>query len=320
MLAFFLRRCLTLVSVLVAVSLVVFIVTTVLPTDAAEIFLGQDATPEMLAAQRVRMGLDLPAPIRYLNWIGGVLRGDWGTSLTMQVPVGPLVAQRLRNSVVLALLALLIAVPLGILLGVVAGLARGRWLDHIIMSSSVLLMSIPSFVIASFLIILLASWLRWLPASSLIDPDADLFESLRFLIMPIMTLVLSMLAHIARMTRNSMIAVMASPYVRTAILKGLPMRVVVFDHALRNALLPTISVVALNVGWLLGGMVLVESIFAYPGIGRLLVQAITSRDIPLLQAVALLTAALYALSNLAADVLYYWVNPRIRYNNHAQKT
>lgn len=314
MFQFLLRRLFLILFILFTISLLIFAVTEILPGDAAAMILGQQATPETLAALRVRLGLDQPAHLRYLQWIGGVLRGDWGESLVMNLPVGPLLAQRLRNSLTLAMLALLIGVPLGILGGVIAGLNRGRWADRSITIFTMFTVSFPSFVTAIFLIILLASWLRWLPASSLIPPDANLWESARYLVLPILTLVLGLLAQVTLHTRNSLIEVLRSDYLRTAVSKGMPKRVVIVRHALRNALLPTISVVALNVGWLLSGVVLVESVFAYPGLGRLMLQAINSRDIPVLQAVALVAAALYALSNLAADLLYRWLNPRIHYS------
>ncbi len=314
MLQFVLRRFTLILFILLTVSLLIFAVTEILPGDAAAMILGQQATPETLAALRARLGLDQPAYLRYLHWIGGVLHGDWGESLVMNLPVGPLLAQRLRNSLTLGLLALLVGTPLGILGGVVAGLNRGRWADRAITIFTIFTVSFPSFVTAIFLIILLASWLRWLPASSLIPPDANLWESGKYLVLPVLTLVLGLLAHVTRHTRSSLIEVMGSDYLRTAVSKGLPQRLVIVRHALRNALLPTISVVALNVGWLLSGVVLVESVFAYPGMGRLMLQAINSRDIPILQAVALVAAAIYALSNLAADLLYRWLNPRIRYS------
>lgn len=314
MLQYILRRLALILFILFTISLIIFAVTEILPGDAAAMILGQRATPETLDALRARLGLDQPAPIRYLTWIGGVVRGDWGESLTMKLPVGPLLVQRLRNSLALATLVLLIGTPLGILGGVVAGLNRGRWLDRSIITITVFAVSLPSFVMAIFLIILLASWLCWLPASSLIPPDANLWESARYLVLPVLTLVLGLLAHVTRHTRSSLIEVMGSDFMRTAKSKGLSRNAAVTRHALRNALLPTISVVALNVGWLLSGVVLVESVFAYPGIGRLMLQAINSRDIPVLQAVVLAAAALYALANLGADLLYRWLNPRIRYS------
>jgi peptide/nickel transport system permease protein len=311
---FILRRLLLMVFTLLMISLLVFSAIEIVPGDAAQMILGQRATPETLEALRTRLGLDQPAYVRYFAWISGVARGDWGESLVMNVPVGPLLAQRLRNSLVLAVIALLVATPLGILAGVFAGLNPGRWADHSITTFTLFAVSFPSFVTAIFLIIVMASWLRWLPASSLIPPDANLWESARFLVLPVLTLTLGMLAHVTRHTRSSLIEVMGSDYMRTAKSKGLPRQMAILRHALRNALLPTISVIALNVGWLLSGVVLVESVFAYPGMGRLMLQAINTRDLPVLMAVTLASAAIYALANLSADLLYRWLNPRIRYS------
>ncbi len=311
---FFLRRLAFVLFILFFISLVVFAVTEILPGDAAQMILGQKATPETLAALRTRLGLDQPAAVRYLAWIGGVLRGDWGESLIMNLPVGPLLWQRLGNSAVLALFAWVFSALLGIGLGVIASLYRDRWPDRVITTFTVFFISFPPFVIAVFLMILFSLWLRWLPASSMIDADANFFTSIRFLILPTLTLTLGSLAEVARLVRANMIEVMNSDYVRTARSKGLPPRQVVLRHTLRNALLPAISVLALNVGYLMSGTVLVESIFAYPGLGRLLLQAISQRDLPLLQGVALLSALIYTLANLLADVIYFWVNPRIRYS------
>jgi len=311
---FILRRFLLMVFTLVMVSLLVFSAIEIVPGDAAQMILRQQATPEALAALRARLGLDQPPYVRYFVWISGVVRGDWGESLIMDAPVGPLLAQRMRNSLTLAGLALLVSAPLGILAGVVAGLHPGRWVDHGITIFVLFAVSFPPFVIAIFLILVLSSWLHWLPASSLIPPDANLWQSARFLVLPVLTLTLGLLAHVARHTRSSLIEVMGSDYMRTARSKGLPHRVAILRHALRNALLPTISVIALNVGWLLSGTVLVESVFAYPGMGRLMLQAIETRDIPIVQAVVLAAAAIFALANLAADLLYRWLNPRLRYS------
>jgi peptide/nickel transport system permease protein len=310
---FLARRLVLVLLILWCVSLLIFAITEVLPGDAANAILRDRATPERLAAVRSRLGLDRPAPVRYLNWLSGMARGNWGDSLIMNVPVRPLVLQRLRNSAALAATAMAVAVPLGIALGVIAALARRRWPDQAIRTGTLAAVSLPDFVTALLLIIIFASWLHWLPSSSLIEPNANLWTASRYLVLPTFTLVLGLLAHIALMTRSSMIEVLRSDYVRTAMLKGLPMRTVVWQHALPNALLPTISVVALDVGYLMGGVVLVETIFAYPGLGQLMVQAVSSRDLPLLQAVSLLTAAIFALSNLMADLLYQVFNPRIRY-------
>lgn len=314
MLQFFLRRLALVLLILFLVSLTIFAVTELLPGDAAQMILGQRATPETLAALRLRLGLDQPAVVRYWAWIGGVLRGDWGESLIMKLPVAPLLLQRLRNSAVLALLAWLLSSLLGMGLGFIAGLNRNRWPDRLITLITGFFVSFPPFVIAVFLIILFSLWLRWLPASSMIEANVNLFAALPFLILPTLTLMLGSFAEVARLTRFSLIEVLSRDYIRTAKSKGLPQKQIVLVHALRNALLPVISVLALNIGYLMSGTVLVESVFAYPGLGRLLLQAINQRDLPLIQAVALVTAAIYTMANLAADVVYCWVNPRIRYS------
>ena len=314
MFQFLLRRLAFVLFILFFISLIVFAVTEILPGDAAQMILGQKATPETLAALRTRLGLDQPAPARYLAWIGGVLRGDWGESLIMNLPVGPLLVQRLGNTAVLALLAWFFSAGLGIGLGIIAGLNHNRWPDRLISLFVLFFVSFPPFVIAVFLIIVFSLWLRWLPASSMIEADANLLTALRFLILPTLTLTLGSLAEVARLVRASLIEVLASDYIRTARSKGLPGQRIVLRHALRNALLPAVSVLALNIGYLMSGAVLVESIFAYPGLGRLLLQAINQRDLPLLQGVTLIAAAIYALANLGADLVYFWLNPRIRYS------
>ena len=314
MLQFFLRRLAFILFILFCISLIVFAVTELLPGDAAQMILGQKATPVTLAALRTRLGLDQPAPVRYLAWIGGVVRGDWGESLIMSLPVGPLLAQRLGNSAQLALFAWALSTVFGIGLGILAGLNRNRWPDRLISLVVVFFVSFPPFVVAVFMILVFALWLRWLPASSMIDPDANLLTSLRFLILPTVTLTLGALAEVARLMRASFIEVLESDYIRTARGKGITQQLIVLRHALRNALLPVISVLALNIGYLMSGAVLVENVFAYPGLGRLLLEAISQRDLPLLQAVTLVAAAIYALANLAADLTYFWINPRIRYS------
>lgn len=310
---FLLRRFALMGFTLFVISVAIFTITQLLPGDVATSILGNQATAEDLATLRQKLGLDQPAYLRYLEWLGGALHGDWGVSLALGAPVGPLILQRLGRSLVLAALAFAAAVPTAIALGVVAGVARGKALDYLISIGTLAAVSLPEFVSGSLLIVVFASWLHLLPPSSLLLPGAGWLGQLRSLVLPALTLMLVMLAHTARMTRASMVEVLGSNYIRTATLKGLPRRQVLLKHALKNALLPTITVVAINVGWLIGGLVVVESVFGYPGLGRLLIDAIQTRDVPLLQAIALLIAAVYAVANLAADVLYARLNPRIRY-------
>ncbi|MBI2941493.1 MAG: ABC transporter permease [Chloroflexi bacterium] len=311
---FLLRRLGFMVFTLFVVSVAIFAVTQLLPGDVATAILGQQATPEDLATLRERLGLNRPAHVRYVEWLGGALRGDWGSSLRLGVPIGPLMLQRLERSLALAGFAFALGVPLAIGLGVVAGIYRDRLPDHAISIGSLLAVSAPEFVSGAVLIVVFSSWLRLLPPSSLIEPGANLVQSARYLVLPALTLMLVMLAHTARMTRASMVEVLGSNYIRTAILKGLPWGEVILRLALKNALLPTITIVAINVGWLIGGLIVVETVFGYPGLGRLLIDAIENRDLPLLQAIALLIAFVYAVSNLVADLLYARLNPRIRYS------
>jgi peptide/nickel transport system permease protein len=314
MVGFLLRRLVFMLATLLLLSVLVFAITEVIPGDFATVLLGKQARDAaLLEAWRSRLNLDQPPHLRYLDWLGSLLRGDWGESWYYHTEVFPLMMQRLRNSAALVGLAFVLSVPTGILLGIVAGVFSNRWPDYLVTITTLLVVSLPEFVIGTFLIILLSSWIGWLPSTSLIEPDANLLESIRFLVLPALTLVLATLAHLARMTRGSMSAVMQSEYIRTAFFKGLPFRTIVLRHALPNALLPTISIVALNIGWMMGGAVVVERVFAYPGLGSLLLSAVSNQDIPLLQSVALLVALIYALANLSADILYHVLDPRIRY-------
>lgn len=311
---FIVRRMALLGLTLLLVSVLIFALTQILPGDVAVMMLGQQATPEDLATLRERLGLNRPAHVQYLAWVTGILRGDWGESLRLGVPVQGVVMARFTNSLQLAVMAFALSVPLAIALGVVAGLREGRVLDRAISLACLFAVSLPEFVTGSVLILVFSVWLGVFPPSSTPGASTGILEQARNLFLPSVCLVLVMLAHSARMTRTSLIEVMSSNYVRTAILKGLRQREVVIHHALRNALAPTVTVIAMNIGWLIGGLVVVESLFAYPGLGRLLVFAISNRDIPVIQAASLVVAATYAGANLAADVLYGVLDPRVRYD------
>jgi peptide/nickel transport system permease protein len=313
MIFFLFRRFMSVFVILLLVSLVIFGVTEILPGDTATFMLGQRATPDLVATLRKQMGLDRPASVRYIEWITNILHGDWGESLLLKTAIWPLLQQRFGNTLVLAFLTILLGTPLGIGLGLLAGLNQGRWLDQTIIVFTTFIISIPSFIVAIFMVIIFSAYLQWLPASSMIASDANLGDRISRLILPILTLISGMLAHLTRHTRSSLITVLQADYLRTARGKGLAEGTVIFRHALPNALLPTITVVALNVGWLIGGVVLVETVFAYPGLGQLMVQALSSRDIPLLQAISLVTTASFTLANFAADLLYMVLNPRVRY-------
>jgi len=313
-LAWLLRRLLTVLYTLLVVSLLVFGLTQLLPADAAVTLLGENATPEALAAVRLRLGLGDPAWLQYWHWLSGLLQGDFGTSMRTSQPVAPAMFTALGRSLMLGgaslVLMLLIAVPLGMW----AALRRGKAADLVAGLVSYLGVSLPEFVTATLLLIVVADRFQLLPATGYVAPGEDLADSLRHLVLPVLTVSLILVAHVSRMVRSETIDVLNSDYVRAARLKGLSPRVVLLRHVLRNALLPTITIVALDVGYLLGGIIVVEEIFAIPGIGRALIVAITSRDLPSIQAGAMIMAATYAIANTLADIAYVLVDRRIRYD------
>lgn len=313
MIRFVLRRLGFMALTLVVASLLIFIATQVLPGDVAQMILGRFATEEALQNLREQLGLNRPLVVQYVAWLVDFVRGDWGVSLSTDSPVMELVFARLRNSAMLALVAFVMYVPLGILLGLIAALRRNRPTDQVISVGSLSFIGLPEFVTGVILITVFAIELKWLPANSAIDPGASFIEALPRLILPAVTVSLVSLAYITRMTRSSTLDVLSTDYVRTAYLKGLKPYQVLFQHVLRNALLPTVTVVAIGVGWLIGGLIVTESLFSYPGLGRLLLYAIQRQDLPLIQATTLLLVTIFTLSNLMADILYAFLNPRIRY-------
>ena len=296
---------------LLAVSVAIFSLIEFAPGDAASAMLGQGATPDNLKALRERMGLDKPPHVRYLNWIGGAVRGDLGIAASGK-EISSIVGGRLFNSALLAVGAFLIAIPLGLVMGVVVGVKSDTAWDRVLTLGGLVTISLPEFVTGIALLLVLSSTLGWLPSSSIMMPGESIIGKPQVLIMPILTITGALFAYIFRMARANVIDVMGSNYVRTAILKGLPMRTVVVRHVMPNAMLPTITVIANNVGWLFGGLIIVENLFAYPGMGGLLINAINTQDIRMLQSTAMVIAAVYAFSNLAADLTYGWLNPRVR--------
>ena len=314
---FILKRLGFLTLTVLLTSLLVFLVTQWLPGDVCRIILGREAGQAAIETCRLELGLDQPLPIQYLNWLGDFLTGDWGISFSTNLPIYPIVMDRLGNSLMLALVALLISVPLAVALGIVAGLNENKPIDSTINVGSLAVVGLPEFVTGLVLIQVFSFGLRnlglpYLPANSSIPPDANFFAALPMLILPALTVMLVLLAYIARLTRSGVIEELKQPYVRTADLKGLPRRTVIVKHVLRNALLPTITVIAISTGWLISGLVVIENVFNYPGLGRLMIFAIDRRDLPLLQAVTMVTVLGFALANLIADMLYGWLNPRIR--------
>ncbi|WP_137391571.1 ABC transporter permease [Rhodoligotrophos defluvii] len=313
MTVYILRRLLAIVGILIVTSVLIFGVTQVLPGNVAYVIVGQFATPEVVAAVEQRLGLNDPVYVQYWRWASGILRGDLGQSMVMDRPVAPLIWDALRASALLAVLSFICVTIIGIALGVIAAVRRNKLTDHAVSMFTYLGISVPEFFWGIVLIILFARYLHWLPSGGIGDSDADWGTRLKHLILPTATLTFTLIAHVSRLTRSSMIETLRSNYVRNARAKGLPERVVIYGHALRNALLPTITVLAIDVGWLIGGIVVVESVFAYPGLGRLLIFAIERHDLPLIQGTILIIAAIYAVANLIADLLYAFFNPKIRY-------
>lgn len=311
--SYLLKRIVLILYTLLIVSVIVFGITQILPADAAVVMLGENATPEALAALRARMGLNDPVWMQYLHWAGGAIRGDFGTSLRTGQPVGPMVLSALGTSLVLTVLALAFMLVLALPMGVIAAIRRGKLADVVVGFVSYIGVSLPEFVTATLCVMVFADWLGWLPPTGYVPLSEDVWGGLQRLILPVVTVAAMMIAHVSRMVRSELIDVMHTDYIRGARLKGLRPRRVLFRHGLRNALLPTITIVALDVGYLLGGIIVVEEIFAIPGIGRTLLSAIQARDLPVVQAGVMLMAAAYSLANFAADLAYAWLDKRIQY-------
>ena len=309
----FLTVRLSLIAVtLLVVSLAIFTITEILPGDVATMILRQGATEQNLKRVREDLGLDRAAHVRYLSWIGGVLQGDLGDSYFQKRSVGDIARGRLGNSVILAVFAFLVAVPTAVAAGIWAGVRPDTLGDRIVSVTSLVGISLPEFVTGVLFIVVFSSTLDLFPSTSIVLPGTNPLTRPQILVLPTLTLTGVLFAYVMRMTRANVIEVMQTHYVRTAILKGLPMRRVIFRHVVPNAMLPTITIIAQNFGWMLGGLIIVESVFAYPGLGQLVLSSIQTRDVPLLQALSLLIAATYAISNLVADLSYAVLDPRIR--------
>lgn len=307
---------------LVVISLVIFGFIQFIPGDALDIIMQgislQSIGKETVADLRRELGLDLPFHEQYLDWISGVLRGDFGKSLVMRVSIGPILWDRLTSSLILALPACLLMIGLGLGLGVVAAVREGKWVDNVIQYLSLAAIATPSFVVGTVFLYVFAVKLNWIPAAynAVALEDFSFREKLVFfftvLIFPCVTIAFDVVAHVQRQTRASMIEELKADYVRMAVFKGMPPRRVIYVHALRNALLPAITVIAINVGYIISGVVVVETVFSYPGIGNLMVMAIKLRDVPLMMGTMIVISATYVFANLVADILYQTLNPRLR--------
>jgi len=310
---FLLRRILLGLLTLLLVSIVVFAATQALPGNAARAILGRNATPARLAALTLQLHLNRSVPSQYFHWLGGLVTGNLGTSAATQQPVSQLISGRIANSAFLVFVSAIIAIPLSIALGVLMAVRRDRPTDHILSTTSLALASLPDFVIGIGLALLFATNVTHiLPAVSLIPPGEHAWNVPKEVILPAATLIIAVTPYISRIMRASMVEVLESDYVTMARLKGLPNRTVIWRHAVPNAIVPAIQVSALQLAYMAGGVVLVEYVFSFPGVGAQLVDSVGNRDIPVVQALAIIIAAVYVVVNLAADLLTIVVTPRLR--------
>jgi peptide/nickel transport system permease protein len=298
---------------LLAVSILIFAGTQILPGDVAQSILGQSATPEALANLRESMGLNEPAFSRYISWLGGVLVGDLGTALSSGADITESIGKRLYNTVFLASVAAVISIPLAVLLGLVAVRFKNRWPDKLISATTLASISLPEFFIGYLLILVFSVNLGWFPSVATVYDSMSFFERLNVVILPALTLTLVVLAHMMRMTRAAILNVMQSAYIETAELKGLNRFKIIRKHAFPNAIAPIVNVVMLNMAYLIVGVVVVEVIFVYPGMGQYLVDHVSKRDVPVVQACGLIFAAIYIGLNLFADIVSILANPRLRH-------
>jgi peptide/nickel transport system permease protein len=312
MLGFILNRVLVAIPTLLILSLVVFSLQQLLPGDPALVLVGEDADPRVIAAVRQEYRLDQPFPIRYAEWMLHVLQGDFGMSLRIKEPVGPMLLEKIPVTLTLALFAMAISLMVGIPAGIVAATQRGKVADYVANVVALSGISIPNFWLGIMLILFFSVRLGWLPAGGYVSPVEDFWECLRHIVMPATVLGTALAAAMMRHTRSAMLNVMRQDYVRTARAKGLPERLVILKHALRNALVPIITLGTLQFGTLLAGAILTEQIFSIPGLGKMVVDAVFNREYAVVQAVTLLTGTFFILMSLVADVLYFIVNPKVR--------
>ncbi|TCU07809.1 ABC transporter permease [Rhizobium sullae] len=297
---------------LVIVSFAVFFATTMLPGDTASILLGQAATPEAVEGLRKAMHLDEPAILRFLRWLSGLVTGDLGTSYANDMPIGELIGGRFVNTLKLAGVTALFSVPIALTLGITAAMLRGSLYDRIVTIVTIGVISVPEFMVATSAVLLFAVYLKWLPALSLANEVHSLADVLRVYAMPVITLTFVVSAQMIRMTRAAVVETLTTPYVEMALLKGASRGRIVLRHALPNALGPIVNAIALSLSYLLGGVIIVETIFNYPGIAKLMVDAVATRDLPLIQSCAMIFCLGYLVLTTLADIIAILSNPRLR--------
>ncbi len=318
MIAYIIRRLMIGVIILLLVTLLVFLAMRLLPGDPLIIFVSQSQTqtytPERLEELRHEFGLDRSLPMQYINWIGGILRGDMGKSINLGQDVGYLISTRLPVTIYFGAMSFLVSAILGIIFGVICALRRGKWIDSLVTILANIGITVPSFWVGILLMYLFSLTLHWLPTAGYVAPTENLGESLRAAIMPVVCLSLFSVASLARQTRSAMLEVVGQDYIRTAWAKGLRERVIILRHTIKNAMIPVITILGLQVGLVFGGSVLIETVFNIPGMGRLMADSLFSHDYQIVQAGTLVIAVVIVMANLIVDISYGWIDPRIRYS------
>lgn len=314
MISYLLRRLASMLTTILVVGIIVFFLIRLVPGDVTSALLSQDATPQQIAAMKDRLGLDQPMALQFASWFGGVLRGDLGESTYMRIPVLEAILHRIEPTAMLALTATIVAVLLGVGLGLIAAVRHGTIADYAVMAVAMLGFSLPTFWLGLLMIMLFAVRLQWLPAAGYTPLAEGPIQTLRYLIMPALVLGFNQAALIARMTRSSLLDTLGEDFVRTARSKGLPEQTVVFGHAMRNAILPVLTVIGLSIATLAGGVVVTETVFNIPGAGRLVIESVQRRDYPVLQGAVIMVALVYATINLLVDLSYLALDPRVRYS------
>jgi peptide/nickel transport system permease protein len=317
MTAYIIRRLLIGVIILLLVTLLVFLAMRLLPGDPLVIFVSQSQvevySPEQLAELRVEYGLDRSLPMQYINWLGNILRGDMGKSINLGQDVGYLISTRLPVTIYFGVMSFIVSAFFGIIFGVICALRRGKWIDSAVTVLANIGITLPAFWVGILLMYLFSLTLHWLPTGGYVSPAENLGQSLRSAIMPVICLSLFSVAALTRQTRSAMLEVVNQDYIRTAWSKGLRERVIVLRHTIKNAMIPVITILGLQVGLIFGGSVLIERVFSIPGMGRLLADSLFSHDYQIVQAGTLVIAIVVVLSNLVVDISYGWFDPRIRY-------
>lgn len=307
-----LNRLLSVILTLFLITLVTFAITNILPGDVAMMIMGTQSNPEALAGLRDSLGLNDPLLVQYGRWIGGMLTGDWGDSLIFKKPIAELLAQKITASAIIVVMSMTIALALAVPLGVWAAIHRDKWQDTTASSASLLGVSLPDFFWGIVMILVFARWLGWFPSSGFVDPAEDFFGAVRHAFLPSLALGLGLMAHLTRMTRSTMTGILGQEFIRVARAKGLTERTVIWSYGLRNAIGPVITIAGLQIGYLFGSIIVMESLFNYTGMGWLTYQALLNRDMPLIQATVFVIAAVVMLTNLLVDLLYLAIDPRIR--------